>query len=315
MMPGSVPVGPAGPAVPARAGPGGPGRSSGSRRSGPGRSRWSRRCRSSRRRRRLRRPAPRWWRRCRWRRWLRCPASRWLLRSSRCRSGRGTTAGAFGRPGGKPARGRKSKRAKRQEFDNMPAPSMGGEIRPMGQGQVVRLARGSSLTDFADKIGVNPRHARHGAVQPRRDGHRDPVGQRRDAAPARHRAQLRRPGRQPRGRGPRAARELRPRVRRGRGRRVRPRSRVRRSSPSWVTSTTARPGCSTRSARRTSWRRRPAASRSTSAPTRSWPARTRTSRVRSPSSTPRVTRRSPPCVLVVRRSPTSRSSWWRPTTA
>jgi translation initiation factor IF-2 len=68
--------------------------------------------------------------------------------------GRGTTAGAFGRPGGKPARGRKSKRAKRQEFDNMAAPSMGGEIRPMGQGQLVRLARGSSLTDFSDKINV-----------------------------------------------------------------------------------------------------------------------------------------------------------------
>ena len=68
--------------------------------------------------------------------------------------GRGTTAGAFGRPGGKPARGRKSKRAKRQEFDNMSAPSMGGEIRPMGQGQTIRLARGSSLTDFSEKVGV-----------------------------------------------------------------------------------------------------------------------------------------------------------------
>jgi translation initiation factor IF-2 len=31
---------------------------------------------------------------------------------------------------------------------------MGGEIRPMGQGEVVRLARGSSLTDFSDKINV-----------------------------------------------------------------------------------------------------------------------------------------------------------------
>jgi translation initiation factor IF-2 len=69
-------------------------------------------------------------------------------------AGRGTTAGAFGRPGGKPARGRKSKRAKRQEFDNMSAPSMGGEVRPMGQGQTIRLARGSSLTDFSEKINV-----------------------------------------------------------------------------------------------------------------------------------------------------------------
>ena len=36
----------------------------------------------------------------------------------------------------------------------MSAPSLGGEIRPMGQGEVVRLARGSSLTDFSDKINV-----------------------------------------------------------------------------------------------------------------------------------------------------------------
>ena len=35
----------------------------------------------------------------------------------------------------------------------------------------------------------------------------------------------------------------------------------------------------------------------------------------SPSSTPRVTRRSPPCVPVVRRPPTSSSWWSRPTTA
>ena len=70
--------------------------------------------------------------------------------------GRGTTAGAFGRPGGKPTRGRKSKRAKRQEFDNMSAPSPTGEIRPMGQGQTVRLPRGASLTDFADKVDLNP---------------------------------------------------------------------------------------------------------------------------------------------------------------
>ncbi len=66
--------------------------------------------------------------------------------------GRGSTAGAFGRPGGKPSRGRKSKRAKRQEFDNMEAPSMGGVRLPRGNGDVVRLSRGASLTDFAEKI-------------------------------------------------------------------------------------------------------------------------------------------------------------------
>src|SRR5205814_1951664 len=37
----------------------------------------------------------------------------------------GGAAGAFGRPGGKPARGRKSKKQRRQEFDNLSAPTMG----------------------------------------------------------------------------------------------------------------------------------------------------------------------------------------------
>ncbi|MUH46472.1 MAG: translation initiation factor IF-2, partial [Actinobacteria bacterium] len=69
---------------------------------------------------------------------------------------RGTTAGAFGRPGGRPSRGRKSKRAKRQEFDNMQAPSMGGVRITRGQGEMVRLPRGASLTDFADKINCMP---------------------------------------------------------------------------------------------------------------------------------------------------------------
>jgi translation initiation factor IF-2 len=52
-------------------------------------------------------------------------------------------------------RGRKSKRAKRQEFDNMQAPAVGGIRVRKGEGQVVRLARGASLTDFADKVGVD----------------------------------------------------------------------------------------------------------------------------------------------------------------
>ena len=71
--------------------------------------------------------------------------------------GRGGTQGAFGRGGGRPVRARKSKRAKRQEFDNMSAPTMGGFDVPRGDGAtVVRLRRGSSLTDFADKIDANP---------------------------------------------------------------------------------------------------------------------------------------------------------------
>jgi len=68
----------------------------------------------------------------------------------------GGTAGAFGRPGGgRPVRGRKSKKQRRQEFDNLEAPTMGGII-PRGKGETIRLTRGSSLADFADKININP---------------------------------------------------------------------------------------------------------------------------------------------------------------
>jgi len=72
-------------------------------------------------------------------------------------AGRGATQGAFGRAGGRPVRGRKSKRAKRQEFEQMQAPSLGGVQVPRGNGStVVRLRHGSSLNDFADKIDANP---------------------------------------------------------------------------------------------------------------------------------------------------------------
>ncbi|WP_200175999.1 translation initiation factor IF-2, partial [Tomitella cavernea] len=74
----------------------------------------------------------------------------------RGRGGRGNTAGAFGRPGGAPRRGRKSKRQKRQEYDSMQAPSAGGVRLPRGNGETIRLARGASLSDFADKIDANP---------------------------------------------------------------------------------------------------------------------------------------------------------------
>ncbi|TDD68703.1 translation initiation factor IF-2, partial [Jiangella aurantiaca] len=70
--------------------------------------------------------------------------------------GRGGTAGAFGRPGGKPAKSRKSKRQKRQEYDNMQAPSIGGVRLPRGNGDTVRLPRGASLADFAERIDVDP---------------------------------------------------------------------------------------------------------------------------------------------------------------
>ncbi|HYP44356.1 MAG TPA: translation initiation factor IF-2 [Propionibacteriaceae bacterium] len=72
------------------------------------------------------------------------------------RGGRGGTQGAFGRPGGPQRRGRKSKKLRRQEFDQMEAPSMGGVRIKAGDGSTVRLARGASLTDLAEKIGVDP---------------------------------------------------------------------------------------------------------------------------------------------------------------
>ncbi|MEP9391527.1 translation initiation factor IF-2 [Gordonia sp. VNK1] len=70
--------------------------------------------------------------------------------------GRGGAAGAFGRPGGAPRKGRKSKRAKRAEYENMQAPAVGGVRLPRGNGETIRLARGASLSDFADKIDANP---------------------------------------------------------------------------------------------------------------------------------------------------------------
>ncbi|WP_223695106.1 translation initiation factor IF-2 [Leifsonia poae] len=68
----------------------------------------------------------------------------------------GGTAGAFGRGGGK-SKARKSKRAKRQEFELREAPSLGGVSVPRGDGNtIVRLRRGASISDFADKIDASP---------------------------------------------------------------------------------------------------------------------------------------------------------------
>ena len=74
------------------------------------------------------------------------------------RGGRGGsgTQGAFGRAGGPARRGRKSKKQRRQEFDQMEAPSIGGVRIRQGDGSTVRLRRGASLTDLAEKIGVEP---------------------------------------------------------------------------------------------------------------------------------------------------------------
>ena len=70
--------------------------------------------------------------------------------------GRGGAAGAFGRQGGKSSKARKNRLAKRQEFQEMKAPVIGGVRIPTGNGQTVRLRQGSSLADLAEKINVNP---------------------------------------------------------------------------------------------------------------------------------------------------------------
>ncbi|MCH8561880.1 translation initiation factor IF-2 [Nesterenkonia sp. YGD6] len=69
---------------------------------------------------------------------------------------RGGAAGAFGR-GGSKAKARKSKRAKRQEMEQRQSREIGGVRVPKGDGTtVVRLRRGSSLGDFAEKINAEP---------------------------------------------------------------------------------------------------------------------------------------------------------------
>ena len=76
--------------------------------------------------------------------------------AGRGRGGRGAgTAGAFGK-GGSRNKSRKSKRTKREEFEQRQAPSIGGAVVPRGDGEtLIRLRRGASLQDFADKIDAN----------------------------------------------------------------------------------------------------------------------------------------------------------------
>ena len=74
----------------------------------------------------------------------------------RGRGGRGTTQGAFGRGGPNRGKKRKSKRAKRREFEQS-APTIGGVRVPRGDGNTeLRLRSGSSLADMADRLDCNP---------------------------------------------------------------------------------------------------------------------------------------------------------------
>ncbi|KAE8127504.1 translation initiation factor IF-2 [Bifidobacterium tibiigranuli] len=70
--------------------------------------------------------------------------------------GRGGTAGAFGRQGGRSSKSRKNRLAKRHDFEEIKAPVIGGVRIPAGHGQTIRLRQGATLSDLAEKINVNP---------------------------------------------------------------------------------------------------------------------------------------------------------------
>ena len=114
-----------------------------------------------------------------------------------------------------------------------------------------------TVKDLADKLDVRVKDVLGEAADEAADDDHQLHARHRDGDDARARVRRRRPDAQ---------------LRRGAARRTTPTrraprtsSRARRSSPSWATSTTARPACSTPSARRASPSARPAASRSTSA--------------------------------------------------
>ncbi|MDY6051322.1 MAG: translation initiation factor IF-2 [Rothia sp. (in: high G+C Gram-positive bacteria)] len=69
-------------------------------------------------------------------------------------AGRGNAQGAFGRGGGKKKKG-KTKSALRRE-EQLRQPTIGGVAVPHGDGTTeIRMRRGASLMDFAEKIGAN----------------------------------------------------------------------------------------------------------------------------------------------------------------
>ena len=72
-------------------------------------------------------------------------------------SGRGGAAGAFGKNASRSSKRKpKSRKALRDEFDNMQAPQLGGAVIPHGDGNTqIRMRRGATLADFAEKIGAD----------------------------------------------------------------------------------------------------------------------------------------------------------------
>ena len=72
--------------------------------------------------------------------------------------GPGQTRGAFGRggKGGKSSRPQKSRKTRREEIDNLRAPTLGGAVIPRGDGKTpIRMRRGATLMDFAEKINAD----------------------------------------------------------------------------------------------------------------------------------------------------------------
>jgi translation initiation factor IF-2 len=86
------------------------------------------------------------------------PASGGPQRGGNARPQRGGAGGAFGKNASKRSKSKpKSRKALRDEFDNMQAPKLGGAVIPHGDGATpIRMRRGASLADFAEKIKADP---------------------------------------------------------------------------------------------------------------------------------------------------------------
>ena len=251
--------------------------------SGSGRARWSASSRRSRwpterpRRssRRSRKTGRTWGSR---RSWWSAPRRARLAAGAELRSrrpeGRRTPQGQEGHAGPTWIRKRcartSSRRCRHARPRGPQAPERRAVVPRAARGPRRRRGRAGKDPDPRQRVHLGRRAGRHheGSGHPDRpvrvqgtgpDGHREPAARLRPDRADLERLRLRGRARERvHGRAP---------THRSRSKTEDRRRRVRRSSPSWVTSTTARPRCSTTSGRRTSSPAKRAASRSTSAPT------------------------------------------------